>query len=233
MSNYAIILGGGSGRRMKSDLNKIFLPLRGIPAIVRAIAPFTGFCAGAVVVAAADEVEDMKAILAKYGMGRFVKAVVPGGSERQYSVYNGLKALPEDAEYVLIHDGARALVTEQVIRRALESVEQHGSGVAAIPVVDTIKRATADGLVQETPDRASLYAIQTPQSFRMDVIMEAHEKAREDGFLGTDDASLLEHAGIPVYLSEGDRENLKLTTPTDLELAEVILQIRADEEDPE
>ena len=233
MSNYAIILGGGSGRRMKSDLNKIFLPLRGIPAIVRAIAPFTGFCAGAVVVAAADEVEDMKAILAKYGMGRFVKAVVPGGSERQYSVYNGLKALPEDAEYVLIHDGARALVTEQVIRRALESVEQHGSGVAAIPVVDTIKRATEDGLVQETPDRASLYAIQTPQSFRMDVIMAAHAKAKEDGFLGTDDASLLEHAGIPVYLSEGDRENLKLTTPTDLELAEVILQIRADEEDPE
>ncbi len=233
MSNYAIILGGGSGRRMKSDLNKIFLPLRGVPAIVRAIAPFTGFCAGAVVVAAADEVEDMKAILAKYGLGRFVRAVVPGGSERQYSVYNGLKALPEDAEYVLIHDGARALVTEQVIRRTLESVEQHGSGVAAIPVVDTIKRATADGLVQETPDRASLYAIQTPQSFRMDVIMAAHEKAREDGFLGTDDASLLEHAGMPVYLSEGDRENLKLTTPTDLELAEVILQIRADEEDPE
>ena len=233
MSNYAIILGGGSGRRMRSDLNKIFLPLHGIPAIVRAIAPFTGFCAGAVVVAAADEVEDMQAILAKYGMGRFVKAVVPGGSERQYSVYNGLKALPQDAEYVLIHDGARALVTEQVIRRALESVEQHGSGVAAVPVVDTIKRATVDGLVQETPDRASLYAIQTPQSFRMDVIMAAHEKAREDGFLGTDDASLLEHAGIPVYLSEGDRENLKLTTPTDLELAEVILQIRADEEDPE
>lgn len=233
MSNYAIILGGGSGRRMKSDLNKIFLPLRGIPAIVRAIAPFTGFCAGAVVVAAADEVADMQTILAKYGMGRFVKAVVPGGSERQYSVYNGLKALPEDAEYVLIHDGARALVTEQVIRRALESVEQHGSGVAAIPVVDTIKRATADGLVQETPDRSTLYAIQTPQSFRMDVILAAHEKAKEDGFLGTDDASLLEHAGIPVYLSEGDRENLKLTTPTDLELAEVILQIRADEEDPE
>lgn len=233
MSNYAIILGGGSGRRMKSDLNKIFLPLRGIPAIVRAIAPFTGFCAGAVVVAAADEVDDMKTILAKYGMGRFVKAVVPGGSERQYSVYNGLKALPEDAEHVLIHDGARALVTEQVIRRALESVEQHGSGVAAIPVVDTIKRADPDGLVQETPDRSTLYAIQTPQSFRLDVILAAHEKAREDGFLGTDDASLLEHAGIPVYLSEGDRENLKLTTPTDLELAEVILQIRADEEDPE
>ena len=233
MKCYAIVLGGGSGRRMESQINKIFLPLRGIPAIIRSLAPFTGLCAGAVVVAAEAEIEDMQAILRRYGMDRFVKAVVPGGSERQYSVFNGLKALPEDAECVLIHDGARALVTEQVIRRALESVEQHGSGVAAIPVVDTIKRAAPDGLVQETPDRASLYAIQTPQSFRMDVIIAAHEKAREDGFLGTDDASLLEHAGIPVYLSEGDRENLKLTTPTDLELAEVILQIRADEEDPE
>ena len=233
MTSYAVILGGGSGRRMGSDVNKIFLPLRGIPAIVRAIAPFTGFCAGAVVVAAADEVQDMKALLAKYGMGRFVKAVVPGGSERQYSVYNGLKALPEDADVVLIHDGARALVTEAVIARALESVEKHGSGVAAVPVVDTIKRAAANGLVQETPDRSALYAIQTPQSFRMNVIMAAHEQAQKDDFLGTDDASLLEHAGIPVYLSAGDRENIKLTTPTDLELAEVILQIRADEEDPE
>lgn len=231
MSNYAIILGGGSGRRMGSDLNKIFLPLRGVPAIVRAIAPFTGFCAGAVVVAAADEVEDMRQLLAKYGMGRFVKAVVPGGSERQHSVYNGLKALPEDADVVLVHDGARALVTEQVIRHALESVERHGSGVASIPAVDTIKRANQDGLVLETPDRASLYAMQTPQAFRLEVIMQAHEQARADGFLGTDDASLLEHAGLPVYLSMGDRENLKLTTPTDLELAEVILQIRADEED--
>ena len=86
--------------------------------------------------------------------------------------------------------------------------------------------------MQETPDRSTLYAIQTPQAFKLDVILGAHEKAREDGFLGTDDASLLEHAGIPVYLSVGDRENIKLTTPTDLELAEVILQIRSDEEDP-
>ena len=232
MGHYAIILGGGSGRRMGADVNKVFLPLRGIPAIVRAIVPFTGYCAGAVVVAAADEVEDMRALLARYGLSRFVKAVVAGGSERQHSVRNGLQALPADAEYVLIHDGARALVTEAVISRAIKSVDIHGSGVAAVPVVDTIKRAAPDGLVQETPDRSTLYAIQTPQAFKLEVILGAHEKAREDGFLGTDDASLLEHAGIPVYLSVGDRENIKLTTPTDLELAEVILQIRSDEEDP-
>lgn len=231
MSSYAIILGGGSGRRMGSGRNKIFLPLRGIPAIVRAIAPFTGFCAGAVVVAAPGEVEEMKAVLARYGMSRFVSAVVPGGSERQHSVWNGLQALAPEADVVLIHDGARALVSEQVIRSALLSVAEHGSGVAAIPVVDTIKRACDDGLVQETPDRSSLYTIQTPQAFRRELIVQAHEQAQRDGFLGTDDASLLEHAGLPVYLSPGDRENLKLTTPMDLALAELLLQLRQQKEE--
>lgn len=231
MKSYAVILGGGSGRRMGSDLNKIFLPLRGIPAIIRSIAPFTGLCAGAVVVAAENEINDMRTLLSRYGMDRFVKAIVPGGRERQYSVWNGLKALPEDAECVLIHDGARSLVTEDIIQRAMASVEQHGSGIAAVPVVDTIKHATEDGLVVDTPERASLYAVQTPQAFRMELILQAHLKAQEDGFLGTDDASLLEHAGMPVYLSEGSRENLKLTTPIDLELADLILSDRAERED--
>lgn len=232
MKSYVIILGGGSGRRMESSVNKVFLPLRGIPAIVRSVAPFTGLCAGAVVVAAEAETEEMTAILRRYGMSRFVKAVVPGGSERQYSVLNGLRALPEDAECVLIHDGARALVTEEVIRRAIESVEKRGSGIASIPVVDTIKRAAPDGLIVETPDRSSLRAMQTPQAFRVSLITEAHEKALKDGFLGTDDASLLEYAGMPVYLTKGDPENIKLTTPTDLRLAELILNTRAEKENP-
>ena len=233
MKSYAIILGGGSGRRMESSVNKVFLPLRGIPAIIRSIAPFTALCAGAVVVAAEHEIDEMNALLRRYGMSRFVKAVVPGGSERQHSVWNGLQALPEDAECVLIHDGARALVTEAVIQRAIASVEANGSGIASIPVVDTIKRAQKDGLVIETPDRSSLYAMQTPQAFRLPLILDAHKKAQADDFLGTDDASLLEHAGMPVYLSEGDRENLKLTTPTDLRLAELILNMRSEKENEE
>ena len=110
MKSYAIILGGGSGRRMEADRNKVFLPLRGIPAIVRAIAPFSALCAGAVVVAAAAEVEEMRAVIARCGLDRFVMRVVPGGAERQDSVRCGLDALPADAECVLIHDGARALV---------------------------------------------------------------------------------------------------------------------------
>ena len=208
MKSYAIILGGGSGRRMEADRNKVFLPLRGIPAIVRAIAPFSAFCAGAMVVAAAAEVEELRAVIARCG----------------------LDALPDDAECVLIHDGARALVTEDVIRRAIESVEKRGSGIASVPVTDTIKRATPDGLVLDTPDRSALRAMQTPQAFRVELIRKAHEIARRDGFLGTDDAALLEHAGMPVYLCEGSRENLKLTTPTDLMLAGLILAARAEKE---
>ena len=230
MKSYAIILGGGSGRRMEADRNKVFLPLRGIPAIVRAIAPFSGLCAGAVVVAAAAEVEEMRGIIARCGLDRFVLRVVPGGAERQNSVRCGLDALPDDAECVLIHDGARALVTEDVIRRAIESVEKRGSGIASVPVTDTIKRAAPDGLVLDTPDRSALRAMQTPQAFRVELIRQAHDAARRDGFLGTDDASLLEHAGLPVYLCEGSRENLKLTTPTDLMLAELILAARAEKE---
>ena len=226
MKSYAIILGGGSGRRMEADRNKVFLPLRGIPAIVRAIAPFSALCAGAVVVAAAAEVEEMRAVIARCGLDRFVMRVVPGGAERQDSVRCGLDALPDDAECVLIHDGARALV----ICRAIESVEKRGSGIASVPVTDTIKRAAPDGLVLDTPDRSALRAMQTPQAFRVELIRKAHEIARRDGFLGTDDAALLEHAGMPVYLCEGSRENLKLTTPTDLMLAGLILAARAEKE---
>ena len=127
MKAYAIILGGGSATRMGGGQNKVFLPIRGIPAIVRATVPFTGICAGAVVVAQAYETDMMEQLLKQFGLSRFVTAVVAGGATRQESVANGLQALPEDAEIVLIHDGARALVTEDVITRALASAQEHGS----------------------------------------------------------------------------------------------------------
>lgn len=230
MKAYAVILGGGSGRRMDAGINKVFLPLRGVPAIVRATAPFSALCAGAVVVAGADELDTMTSLLSRYGLSRFVISVVAGGTDRQASVHNGLAALPEDAEAVLIHDGARALVTEDVIRRTLDSVATHGSGVAAVPVTDTIKRARPNGEVIETPCRDELYAMQTPQGFRTELILCAHEQAAREGYTATDDAALLERAGQPVYLSQGDRENLKLTTPVDLALAEEILKQRIERE---
>lgn len=251
MKAYAIVLGGGSGTRMGVELNKVLMPLRGVPAIVRAIAPFTGLCAGVVVVARADEVELMQALMRRYGLGRAVLAVVAGGADRQASVQNGLAALPQDADAVLIHDGARALVTEAIICRTLASVDAYGSGVAAVPVTDTIKRATPEGVVTETLDRSQLFAMQTPQGFRLADIRRAHELAgplephastlpsadisrphEAMGYRATDDAALLEHIGLPVRLVEGSRENIKLTTPFDLRLAEAILAARDEEAEP-
>ena len=232
MNAYAIVLGGGSGTRMGVELNKVLMPLLGVPAMVRAIAPFTGLCAGVVVVARADEVELMQTVVHRFGLGRAVLAVVAGGADRQASVQNGLAALPQDADAVLIHDGARALVTEAIIRRALASVEAYGSGVAAVPVTDTIKRAAPDGVVTETLDRSQLYAMQTPQGFRLADICRAHEAAEAAGYRATDDAALLESIGLPVRLVEGSRENIKLTTPFDLRLAEAILAARDEEAEP-
>ncbi len=230
MSKVAIVLAGGSGQRMGADGNKVFLPLRGIPVIVRAIAPFSTLCDQVVVVARPQEASAMQALLLGYGLGRLVCAVVPGGEDRQASVANGLAALPPEVETVLIHDGARALVTEAVIQRVLEAVERHGSGVAAVRVTDTIKRAGADGQVQETLDRETLFAMQTPQGFQVELLRQAHRHAQATGMRGTDDAALLEHAGLPVFLCQGDPENIKLTTPVDLTLGEMILEGRASRE---
>jgi len=229
MKTYAIVLGGGSGTRMGAEINKVLLPLRGVPAIIRAIAPFTGFCAGVVVVARAQECELMQNVLARYGMDHVVSAVVAGGVDRQASVAAGLAALPEDAEGVLIHDGARALVSEEVIRRCVQSLETKGSGVASLAVTDTVKRVDAQGRALETLDRTTLRAMQTPQAFRVAELRHAHAQALAEGFIATDDAALLEHAGLPVYLCEGSRENIKLTTAFDLRLAEVILSSRDEE----
>ena len=224
MKAYALILGGGSGSRMGADRNKVFLPIRGIPAIVRAAAPFTGICTGAVAVAQPDEISLMQAVFLQFGLSKFVTAVVAGGSTRQESVWNGLQALPEDAEIVMIHDGARALVTEDVILRALQSAAERGSGVASLAVSDTVKRVDAQGRALETLNREALRAMQTPQAFHVELIQRAHTIAKGDGFQGTDDAALLEHAGTPVYVTEGSRRNIKLTTAFDMTLAAAILE---------
>lgn len=226
MKAYAIVLGGGSGTRMGGEINKVLLPLNGVPVIIRAIAPFTGLCAGIVVVARDAEVELMRDTLKRFGMEKTVLAVVPGGEDRQASVACGLAALPADAEAVLIHDGARALVTEDIIERAIASVQVHGSGVASVAVIDTIKRADENGRAMETLNRSVLRAMQTPQAFWVKDIRLAHELAERDHYRATDDAALLEHAGLPVYLSEGSRENIKLTMLFDLRLAETILEAR-------
>lgn len=217
---YAIILAGGSGTRMGADRNKVLLSLQGEPVILRTLRAFEGLVDGMILVSREEDIPAMVDLLAENGL---TAAIVPGGDTRQASVWNGLQALPEDAERVLIHDGARCLVDADTITRCKASVEACGTGVAAIPVVDTIKQVDADYIVTATPERSALMAVQTPQGFDVSLIRHAHEEAQHDGFLGTDDASLVERTGHPVQLTLGSRRNIKLTTPEDIPMAEAFL----------
>ena len=217
---YAIVLAGGSGSRMGAGCNKVLLELQGESVITRAVKAFEGLVEGVVLVSRLEDIPAMQAAMTGIQMP---VTIVSGGNSRQASVWNGLCALPADCTHVLIHDGARCLVDQETIRRCISSVEAYGSGVAAIPAIDTIKEVDRDEIVISTPVRAHLRSVQTPQGFTVELIRRAHEAALEQGYVGTDDASLVEHIGIPVRLTVGDRRNIKLTTPEDIKMAESFL----------
>lgn len=217
---YAIVLAGGSGSRMGAGCNKVLLELHGEPVITRAVKAFEGLVEGVVLVSRSEDITAMQAAMKSIQMP---VTIVSGGNSRQASVWNGLCALPANCTHVLIHDGARCLVDQETIRRCISSVEAYGSGVAAIPAIDTIKEVDRDEIVISTPVRAHLRSVQTPQGFTVELIRRAHEAALEQGYVGTDDASLVEHIGIPVRLTVGDRRNIKLTTPEDIKMAESFL----------
>lgn len=214
---YAIVLAGGSGSRMGAGCNKVLLSLHGEPVIVRSVRALSAHADGLILVSRKEDMQQMQDELEKAGL---CATVVPGGATRQASVWNGLCALPSECTHVMIHDGARCLVDSETIMRCKTSAEECGSGVAAIPAIDTIKQVDAHEYVVATPDRSTLRAVQTPQAFRVDLIRSAHERALQDGFLGTDDASLVEHMGQHVRLMLGERRNIKLTTPEDMIMAE-------------
>lgn len=218
---YGIILGGGSGARMGADRNKVLLTLGGEPVILRTLRAFAGLLDGVILVSRREDIADMRDMLSASGLPGLV---APGGATRQDSVRNGLQALPEGVTRVLIHDGARCLVDRDTIQRCKASVEACGTGIAAIPVVDTIKQVDDAACVTATPDRSTLMAVQTPQGFDLSLILKAHEAAEADGFTGTDDASLVERLGHPVRLTQGNRRNIKLTTPEDIAMAEALME---------
>ena len=213
MNTYALLLCGGSGSRMGTNENKTLLKIGGVPAIVRCFRAFRGMVKGIILVTRAGEKESFSDTLAAYGCVPL--AIVSGGADRQASALNGLMALPVDADIALIHDGARPFVTKEIIRHVIESVEACGSGVAAVPARDTIKRADKDGNVLETLDRSVLWQMQTPQGFFVKDLLSAHAAAQERF---TDDAALMEAAGHAVRLVPGRPDNIKLTSPEDIKM---------------
>lgn len=219
--NYAVVVAAGRGVRMGAAVNKVLLPLCGEPVIRHAV---RAFCEadeidGVVVVASADETEQMRAALC--GLEK-VCAIVPGGSTRQESVKNGLDALPKEARIALVHDGARPLISRELIARCIRQTEDCGSAVVCTPMTDTVK-VEKDGCVVRTLDRSQLRAVQTPQCFFAGELKAAYEAAARDGVSVTDDASVMEHAGHSVHLLESSEVNFKLTTPEDLRRAEDII----------
>lgn len=221
MATVCIIPAAGSGSRMGAGCNKVLLPLLGKPLIWHAVKAFEEYPGvdWVVVVARDEDREAISDILQPFSK---VKAVLPGGAQRQDSVRGAVEWLTlegfSDAGQVLIHDGARPIVRPDLIDRCLRALQQYEAVVPALPVKETVKKASR-GIVGETIERTELWAVQTPQGFRFGVLRESFERASRDGFTATDDAALAEHAGYLVVVVEGDPQNLKVTSPGDLELA--------------
>jgi 2-C-methyl-D-erythritol 4-phosphate cytidylyltransferase len=224
MKVTVIIPAAGSGRRMGSTVAKPLLILQGKPVLVHVLSAFQAVPAihELIVAASADVQENLGPILTDYGILQSVR-LVPGGAERQDSVRNAVRSVSGDSDAVLIHDGVRPLVSRELIDRVITALAGHPAVVSAVPVCDTLKRVWK-GQVMETVSRAGLWQAQTPQGFRRELLAEAHEKAFESGIRGTDDASLVERLGISVHVVNGEVKNIKITTPEDYRLAQVLME---------
>lgn len=217
----AVIVAAGSASRM-GGIDKVMANLGGEPMILRTVRAFQNCDAitSIVIVTREDLIRPISGLCRDMGK---VVAVVAGGSSRQESVHLGLNALPKGMKLAAVHDGARPLISWQVIDRVVRAANTYGAAAPAIPVKDTIK-VVSGGLVKETSDRSTLMAVQTPQVFDFDLLRGALKKAEEDGAAVTDDCSAVERTGMKIKIVEGDERNLKVTTPMDLKIAELLLE---------
>lgn len=223
--NGVIIVAAGSGSRMKANINKQFIKLDDKEIITYTIEKFYNNenINDIVIVVKEGEAEFFKKeILDKYSFNNI--KIAYGGKERQDSVYNGIKALDKNCKYVLVHDGARPFVNEEIINRLLEEVKKFKSVVVGVPVKDTIKVVNSNNDIVDTPNRSTLWSVQTPQAFDCNVIKRAYEDAFENDFYGTDDAMLVERIGYTVKIIYGSYNNIKVTTPEDIDMGIQILK---------
>lgn len=224
----AVVPAGGTGKRMGAGTSKQFLMLDGVPMMLHALrvlerAP--GVTEVVLVVPKEERDRALSEVVERYGLKKVLK-VVPGGATRQESVQHGLNEVGEDVEIVVVHDAVRPFITEDRIERSIEAARKHGGAIVAVPMKDTPKQAGPDRLIQRTLDRTDLWLAQTPQTFRRALVVEAYRKAAIAHVHATDDAALVERLGHKVAIVEGSWENIKITTPEDMILAEAILAAR-------
>ncbi len=228
MKVQAIIPTAGIGQRLKADIPKPFVEICGKPLCVHALEVFqkSPIIESVILVGHTENLFEFKNIVKKYDLSKVVK-IIAGGATRRASVSNGLKVLDGDTDAVVVHDGARPLVSMQTIQDAVELLKDWEAVVAAVPVKSTIKKVDKkDFLVKETLDRSDLWEIQTPQVFKKDILFQAHEKNKED--TPTDDAMMVEQLGIKVKILSGNYKNIKVTTQEDLTIAEAFFGAEKD-----
>ncbi|MBC2582529.1 2-C-methyl-D-erythritol 4-phosphate cytidylyltransferase [Clostridium sp. DJ247] len=223
--NYAVIVAAGKGKRMRANINKQFINIKNKPMLYYTLSVFSNnsLIDGIILVCSENEVDFCRVhIVEKYNIGK-VLSIVSGGKERQESVYNGLKAIKE-CDIVLIHDGARPFVTDALIEDGIKYAKIYGACACGVTPKDTIKVKNEQGFSCTTPDRNTLFSVQTPQCFQYDLIFNCHKKLSSQGINVTDDTTVVEYYGNKVYLYQGSYENIKVTTPEDLNIAEIIVE---------
>lgn len=223
MRVQVVIPAGGLGQRLGKPLPKALVPVAGIPLLVRTLLVFESLkLARDAIVVVPENYRDAfrDALLPHFPEVR----LVDGGEARQDSVRLGIAALDSDTKICVIHDAARLFITPEAIQSAIDAAAEMGAATVAIPSVDTILVEDGQGYLKETPDRRQLWACQTPQVFRTEIIRSAHERAVEEALEVTDDATLVKRCGHPVKLIAGSPLNFKLTTPTDLQIAEALIE---------
>ncbi len=224
MKTAAIIPAGGKGKRMGARTPKQYLTVQGEPILARTLRVFqlSSSIDQIILVVPEPDVTDVRTnIVEYYGLSK-VKVIIPGGKERQDSVKNGLRYVDEKVEIVVVHDAVRPLVTAFLIEQVIEKAREFGAVASGVQITDTIKRVEKSGKIAKTVARDLLWLTQTPQAFQREVIIEAYRRAYEDRFYGTDDASLVERIGVPVWMVAGNRNNIKVTTREDVILCEAI-----------
>ncbi len=221
--NYALIVAGGKGKRVGRDISKQFICINNKPIIWYTIKAFESceHIDGIVVVISKDDMDYFNENVLEVYDFKKILAVVEGGAERQDSVYNGLLMM-KDCDIVLIHDGARPFVSEKIINEGIEYAKSYGAAACGVMPKDTIKVKDSDDFSKETLQRDTLFAVQTPQCFEYNSIKKAHEFIRKENLMVTDDTMVIEKLGKRVYLYEGSYTNIKVTTPEDIEVAEII-----------
>lgn len=233
-SAVAILVAGGKGMRFGGATPKQFLEVAGKPLLVHTLRSFArcDVVSRTILVLPNDGFSEASEAMKPHLDAIFLRRpaeLAPGGDSRQASVLAGLERVSDEpGSLVVVHDGARPLVTEALIARVVAGASRHGGAIAAVPVVETLKRVSPEGVVVETVDRERYFRAQTPQCFPLGVLREAFERAETDRFLGTDEAALVERLGVPVAIVAGDEQNLKVTRLEDLERVEYYLSQRSD-----